>query len=145
MCRLGLLLRNLSRMLLFALSTCERGARITSERSPRQQEAATPKTSRSSTSARNQKTGGRPDRSHSPRKKDRDRARASPLKSPQRSETHHQPTYPFRFSSVRTAIRRGSRVTYTDWCELLVATARGCDHTKSTPLLFRRFGHRVPP
>eukprot|EP00752_Nemacystus_decipiens_P007074 g6339.t1 len=59
-------------------TTPRRGA----ERSPPQQEKATPKTARSSTSLKGQRTGGRLDRSHSPQR-ERDRARASPLKSPE--------------------------------------------------------------
>eukprot|EP00903_Cladosiphon_okamuranus_P013509 g12582.t1 len=65
-----------------ATSATRTTPRRVTELSPRQQEAVIPKTPHSSTSAKNHKTGGRPDRSHSPQK-DRDLARASPVKSPQ--------------------------------------------------------------
>lgn len=81
-----------------------RGVRTSSERSPRQQEAATPRTSRSSTSAKNKKTGGR-DRTLSPQTKEKDRARASPLKSPQGETRQH----PLRALPVARQFERRAR------------------------------------
>lgn len=49
-------------------------------------ETSTPKTARSSGGAKLQRSGDRPDRSRSPVKKDKDRARDSPAKSSQDGE-----------------------------------------------------------
>lgn len=74
------------RHVLFFRSALALVARVPSERSPRTIETSTPKTARSSGGAKVHRSGDRPDRSRSPVKKEKDRARASPAKSSQDGE-----------------------------------------------------------